>query len=227
MEQASVNAGHEKNWLFFPYGGSPHCVYMTKPFRVLRFDGRLNVVEEYQTDDFNPLWKHGEPRGGTPPVIVDGEYWTFFHSSLPWTETKRRYHMGAMAFRVNPPFNITRCTTLPLLSGSIKDQWYPPMPLVVFPGGAVFDEHRREWLVVFGVNDISCGYIRIPHADLKQLCRASIDNEIELVPEVVQGQDPKPGVADTEAGRTQRKRRGRPRKNAGTAGITAPVEVVV
>ena len=169
--QATTNDGHEKNWLFFPHEGTPHFIYNTHPHTVLRCDGRMSILEKYETWETNPLWKHGHPRGGSVPVLVDGQYWSFFHSSLPWTLDKRRYHMGVYSFESKAPFRITSMTSLPLLTGSNKDPWYPLLPLVVFPGGALFNSEKREWVVVLGVNDLHCAKITIPHADVLTLCR--------------------------------------------------------
>ena len=88
--QAMVNDGHEKNWLYFVHDNTPHMVYSANPHVVVRLNGRLEKEAEYVTDEFNPLWKFGEVRGGSNPILVDGLYWTFFHSSLPWINKKRR-----------------------------------------------------------------------------------------------------------------------------------------
>ena len=169
--QARVNEGHEKNWLFFPHDGTPHFIYSTEPHTVLRCDPRMGIQEKYETWEKNPMWKHGHVRGGTPPVLVDGQYWSFFHSSMPWTIEKRRYHMGAYSFEAKPPFRITSMTSLPLLSGSNQDPWYPALPLVVFPGGAIHDRETGNWTVVLGVNDLDCAKLVIPHKDVVDLCR--------------------------------------------------------
>ena len=169
--QAQVNEGHEKNWLFFPHEGKPHFIYSSEPHTVLECDSRLEVKVKHETWEKNMLWKHGHVRGGTPPIRVGDNYWSFFHSSMPWTLEKRRYHMGAYSFEAKPPFRITSMTTLPMLSGSHKDPWYPTLPLVVFPGGALHDEASGNWTIVLGVNDLDCAKIVIPHRDVVELCR--------------------------------------------------------
>ncbi|MEI8280774.1 MAG: hypothetical protein WCG75_00070 [Armatimonadota bacterium] len=199
--QATVNEGHEKNWLFFPHGGTPHFIYNTHPHTVLQCDGSLSVIQKHETWETNPLWKHGHPRGGSVPVLVDGQYWSFFHSSLPWTLEKRRYHMGVYSFEPQAPFRITSMTSLPLLTGSSKDPWYPLLPLVVFPGGAIYDEKTDLWTVVLGVNDLDCAKLTIPHADVKALVRpvrVKIDepenkvDEFAVVPAIQQNIELKP-----------------------------------
>jgi predicted GH43/DUF377 family glycosyl hydrolase len=161
--------GDEKNWVWFFPNDRPHLIYMTQPHTVVPMGPFLDSKQAYVTNEINPLWTSGMPRGGTPPILVDGEYWSFFHSSTPWIGKKRRYHMGVYAFQSQPPYRITRMSSMPLLSGSKQDKWFEGKPLVVFPNGAVIKDGL--WTVVFGVNDLQCGWIDIPHADLLQIVR--------------------------------------------------------
>src|SRR5439155_20693038 len=106
--------------------------------------------------------RYGIVRGGTPPVLVGKEWWTFFHSSLPLdTKYRRRYFMGAYAFWHDPPFHITRMTREPLLAGSDEDPWAEEKPLVIFPCGSRFE--NWTWLVSCGINDLKCFWVKIPH----------------------------------------------------------------
>lgn len=164
-----ANTGHEKNWMWFWHDGQPHVIYYTVPHTIYRFDWYYGITERYQSDVSGALWMHGEPRGGTPPIRVGNEYWSFFHSFTPWKHPKRRYHMGAYAFEAKPPFKVTRMTSLPLLSASARDPIHEMLPIVVFPGGALFE--NGMWHVVLGINDLKCAWMRIPHADLESLTR--------------------------------------------------------
>lgn len=163
-----LNEGrHEKNWLWFEHDGRPHMVYRAVPHEVVEFDSfeEFRAVKTHRTRFAHKAWCHGELRGGTPPVRVGDEYWTFFHSSLVWRKPKRQYFMGAYAFSAKPPFEMTRMTFRPLLAGSIADPWAEGLPLVVFPCGAVYE--NGTWLVTYGVNDYVCGWIEIPHSELE------------------------------------------------------------
>lgn len=164
-----MGEGNEKNWIWFEHENSPHLIYWTRPHEVVRWNKWLEPGEVFKTQETNPLWMHGDPRGGTPPVRIKDEYWSFFHSSLPWLHQKRRYFMGAYAFEARPPFRITRMTSLPLLSGSKRDPWHPPQPLVVFPCGAILQDDT--WLVSMGINDLLSAWIEIPHVDLLHCTR--------------------------------------------------------
>ena len=39
-------------------------------------------------------------------------------------------------------------------------------PLVIFPGGSLYDAKQQEHMVVFGVNDYQSGWTKISHEDL-------------------------------------------------------------
>ena len=169
--QAMVNDGHEKNWLYFVHDNAPHMVYSANPHVVVRLNGRLEKEQEYVTNEFNPLWKFGEVRGGSNPILADGLYWTFFHSSLPWINKKRRYYMGAYAFEAKAPFRIVRMTTMPILTGTNQEDWWPGLPAVVFPCGAFFDSAKNQFVISYGINDVDCGYLRLPLSDLLEITK--------------------------------------------------------
>lgn len=176
------NTLHEKNWTWFWTEGTnpfadglfPHMVYKASPHTVIPFARDFltfgmcdNIISghKFVTDWDSSIWQYGEIRGGTPPVLVDGEYWTFFHSSTKFRTHKRQYHCGAYAFESKPPFRITKITTEPLLSGSTQDRWDIEKPPAVFVCGS---EHKDgAWLITGGVNDILCGWWKIPHDELK------------------------------------------------------------
>lgn len=165
--QAVTNEGHEKNWIWFKHNGNPHLIYQANPHRVVRMDGGLNKQEEFLSNDFKSNWEYGEVRGGSNPVLVDGLFWTFFHSSLPWQNGKRRYFMGAYAFEPQSPFRIVRMTSTPILGGTDKQDWYPGLPAVVFPCGCYFEDGK--FVISYGINDIACGYMKIGLQEILEL----------------------------------------------------------
>lgn len=158
-----LNTKSEKNWLWFVRDNKFHLVYQAKPHTVVEFDDSFTKWTERRSDvEFR--WEYGEIRGGTPPVLVNNEYITFFHSSLPWNTRYRRYFLGAYGFEAKPPFAMTRITKEPLLIGSQNDYWVETKPLVIFATGAIL--RGQNWLVSFGVNDLKSGWCEIPHKDL-------------------------------------------------------------
>jgi predicted GH43/DUF377 family glycosyl hydrolase len=153
----------EKNWAWFWHDGSWHFVYSASPHVVVK--AAKKRPEDFKTE--NKLnWKYGEIRGGTPPVRIGDEYFTFFHSSLPWRGRQKRYYMGAYAFEAKAPFRITKITPAALLRGSESDTRINRGPLVVFPCGAVLE--NGTWTLTAGVNDEGTAWIRLPHDDLLQ-----------------------------------------------------------
>lgn len=176
------DTGMEKNWLWWvaPTGHQRdaglnfYLVYKASPHVVAQFDSQFIFMQEFKTEnDASKKWPYGTIRGGTPPVMVNGEYLTFFHSSLPTGDQyHRRYYMGAYTFEAQPPFTMKRMTMEPLLVGSWQDRWAPNKPLVVFPCGSRLK--HGNWLVTMGVNDLEAAWIEIPQLELDQLLRPLI-----------------------------------------------------
>lgn len=163
-----TNSGNEKNWLWFFYDNKPHMIYHTFPHKVVRFNEKYVVEHIYEMSPYNFHWPLGQPRGGTPPVLIGDEYWSFFHSSDDsLRHKKRKYYMGAYSFEARPPFAMKRFIREPLLVGSSEDRNGPGKPLVVFPCGALL--RNEKWFVTFGVNDLDSAWIEIPHEELERL----------------------------------------------------------
>lgn len=160
------NTGHEKNWLWFFYGNELLFIYATSPQHIVVKASPSNPTTEWRTPSFK--WRFGLPRGGTPPILHDGLYWSFFHSSLEISPTppRRRYYMGAYAFEAKPPFAPVLYTRRVLLTGSEADPREPSAPMCVFPCGTLLD--ANVWHVTLGVNDCACAWWRIPHNDLRK-----------------------------------------------------------
>ena len=168
---ANVNGRHEKNWVYFFHEGKLHLLYSAKPWKIVQFGAKFSDKTLHESEGIE--WQWGQIRGGTPPVLHDGLYWTFFHSSMPWSGRYRRYYMGAVAFESKPPFKPVKMTDEPLLIGSQHDSWQERKPCVVFPCGAVVQDDK--WLISYGINDLKSGWAKIPHTDL--LSRMSAPGE--------------------------------------------------
>lgn len=156
----------EKNWIVFFHKNKLHVDYGVNPHVVLEINSDGNVAKEYSSQADLSVWQYGTPRGGSNPVLIDDEYFTFFHSSTNWRTRKpgRQYHMGALAFESKPPFKITRISTEPLLSGNPDDVWHENKPMVVFPCGVIFD--GKNHFVTGGSNDLQTFWAELPHAKL-------------------------------------------------------------
>jgi len=156
------NTNHQKNWTWFIYNNRLHCVYKMYPHTVVEFDWNGDVITEYKTHvNLNTYWKYGECRMGSNPILHDNMYHNFFHSSIPWKNSKRRYVMGYYTFESTPPFRITNILTQPILYGNIEDnRILSTNPLVIFPCGTIIE--NNNFIVSFGLNDEKTGIIEIP-----------------------------------------------------------------
>lgn len=156
------NSGVEKNWTYFVHDDRLMCIYKMNPHVVLELNWSGEVVTEYITHfDLKSHWKYGECRGGTNPILKDGYYHAFFHSSLPWDRGRRHYFMGKYVFESKPPFRIVEITSEPILWGNTTDERILPdkNPLVVFPCGVVIQQDK--FLVSFGINDEKTGIVTL------------------------------------------------------------------
>lgn len=157
------NTNHQKNWTWFIHDDKLMLEYRMNPHVVLEIDHiKGEVVAEYKHfQDISKLWKFGECRMGSNPILKDGYYHGFFHSSLHWKGPKRRYFMGYYKFEAKPPFKITEISEKPILYGNEADERLLPdnSPLVVFPCGAI--QKNNQFVISFGLNDEKTGIIKI------------------------------------------------------------------
>jgi predicted GH43/DUF377 family glycosyl hydrolase len=117
-------------------------------------------------------WNWGTLRGGTPAMLVNGEYLAFFHSSLEVVSLvsngncMHHYYMGAYTFSSEPPFEITKMTPMPL----IAEGFYTSSPLpkrVIFPGGYVIRD--THFYLAYGKDDQEIWIASINKQRLKEL----------------------------------------------------------
>ena len=151
----------EKNWQFFDFDGKMHCVYSITPHVILRVgEGGICHTAAFSESEID--WKWGEMRGGTPPILVDDRYYSFFHSSFR-DGALVCYVMGCYSFEATPPFKILSVSTVPLLRPGLEDRpsTCHPELAAVFPCGSWFRE--RQWLVSYGYHDSVCRIIELDH----------------------------------------------------------------
>lgn len=157
------NKNHQKNWTFFIHNGNLMIVYKMNPHVVVEVDlATKKVVTEYKHfQDISDIWNFGECRMGSNPMLKDGYYHNFFHSSLPWIFPKRQYFMGYYKFESIPPFKIVHIDSEPILHGNEVDERILDeiSPLVIFPCGVI--EKDGKFVVSFGLNDEKTGIIKI------------------------------------------------------------------
>ncbi len=156
----------EKNWMPFEshINGRPtlHFVYSMTPHKIFHLpDPEMNFMHSlgYSRSKTTPrlpwLSKWGEPRGGTPAKIVDGEYLAFFHSSFK-DKKKVWYVMGAYTFETQHPFRITSISRFPIIFKEIytAPHIHTANPNVnnIFPSGYVVEKKDGKTLL-----HVSCG----------------------------------------------------------------------
>lgn len=156
----------EKNWTLFEHEGRAFAVYSIQPHRVLTFDANAAgdwLMREVSCHGWTaPEYPtcHGGLRGGTPPVLHAGQFWSFCHSVHDAAEGYR-YAAAVYAFQANAPFLPVAgpSHTLPLAMAPLPPRSFPKLnPAVgevVYPCGAARTKHG--WLVSFGLNDERCG----------------------------------------------------------------------
>lgn len=157
------NTIHQKNWTWFIHNDCLMIVYRMNPHVILEVNLKTHKIEsEYKHfQDISAMWDFGECRMGSNPILKDGYYHNFFHSSLPWKHPKRQYFMGYYKFESTPPFKIVEISKEPILYGNEVDERILPniSPLVIFPCGAI--EKNGKFIVSFGLNDEKTGIIKI------------------------------------------------------------------
>jgi predicted GH43/DUF377 family glycosyl hydrolase len=166
----------EKNWTFFMRENEkPYAVYSILPHRVLGFslegDGDIVFEEATRTD-----WKlgaypvsHGGLRGGAPPVLVDGQFWSFAHS-VHDAANGYRYAPAVYSFDAQFPFAPVAGPVAPLALGNpfggtrTLEHLNAAVGEVIYPCGAAREGAR--WLVSHGINDEYCAISNISHASV-------------------------------------------------------------
>lgn len=164
----------EKNWVPFIFKNNLLLGYSILPHTIFSYRKLgSNGCQEMASTSGSIQWDWGELRGGTPALLVDGEYLAFFHSSIEMKSLQsdgnkiEHYFMGAYTFSPQPPFSITNISPEPIIaknfySGTVYQTWKPLR--VVFPGGFVFDDNY-VWLT-YGRQDHEVWVAKLDKAGL-------------------------------------------------------------
>ena len=150
----------EKNWVPFQYNGQLLLARLLIPHLILHPTFENGSCESMFSTTASVNWSWGQPRGGTPALLVDNEYLAFFHSSANLRtvhsngKLMQHYFMGAYTFSSEAPFFITRMSPEPIAGSDFyhgpEYQTWKPLR-VVFPAGFVFD-NQFIW-VTYGRQD--------------------------------------------------------------------------
>jgi predicted GH43/DUF377 family glycosyl hydrolase len=164
----------EKNWVPFDFEENLLMGYSINPHVILYPLLRSGVCCTVASTSATIDWPWGELRGGTPALLVDGEYLAFFHSSNAMFSKQSRgkkaqhYFMGAYTFSAQPPFELTRISPSPIVgknfyNGKAYQTWKPYLQ-VVFPGGIVAD--KTSIYVAYGRQDHEIWIARLDKEEL-------------------------------------------------------------
>jgi predicted O-methyltransferase YrrM/predicted GH43/DUF377 family glycosyl hydrolase len=160
----------EKNWVFFQHGGSLFASYSLAPHRVLSIDGE-RCRTEYVTDT-RATWHGGEMRGGASPVLVDGVWHSFFHSSQV-VAGEVEYWTGCALFRDSPPFRIEAVTDRPILRPDRRGSSASGKHVRFTCGSHYHDRIDEAWFLSSGIDDRFCEIARVDATDLAAFFRVT------------------------------------------------------
>jgi hypothetical protein len=172
MKLAGARQPLEKNWTLF--GTDPfYAIYSPTPHRVLSFslsgDGDIEFAECASVP-----WADDGLRGGAPPQLVDGRYWSFCHM-IENAPDGYRYTAAVYRFAAAPPFAPTDAPTGTLALGNpfggrrLHAKLNPAVGEVIYPCGAAHEDGR--WLVSHGINDEHCAISILSEADVARALR--------------------------------------------------------
>ena len=166
----------EKNWTLLD-GEELRAIYSVMPHRVLEFSlaGEGDIAcgdvatHAWKNDPYTAT--HGALRGGAPPQLCEGHYWSFCHS-VTGVEGDYRYAAAVYRFACSPPFAPTDapCGELalrnPVGGRRLFPKLNPAVGEVVYPCGAAY--HDRRWWISYGINDEQCAIAILSPAEVAQ-----------------------------------------------------------
>lgn len=156
------NSTIQKNWVFWQRGERLLCLFECHPVqRVFEFGyGWWNTE--------GPKWPYGPIKGGTAPIETSDAYLRFFHSTLDNEPTghHRRYYVGAYLMKKEPPYEVLKVSSRPILYGSeiddlkVRERPHHWKANVIFPGGVI--QRDDYFILAVGVNDSGCLLVKVP-----------------------------------------------------------------
>ena len=161
----------QKNWTPFDMVENSCWVILSIPMSLFIRTYCTGACYPFQETQSSINWEFGTLRGSSQAVLVDGEYWSFFHSGIKASSEASygwdlwHYFMGAYAFSATPPFAITRMTTRPIVS----DGFYTPSnheKRVIFPGG--FAMMGEKIYLAYGKDDCEIWIMTMDKEELKK-----------------------------------------------------------
>lgn len=151
----------EKNWVPFDDSGRLNLAYSIEPHLIFRPVLQTGSCETIASTTSSIDWKWGRVCGGTPALLIDGQYLSIFHSWINMESVQSKgaasshYFMGAYTFSPYPPFQLTSISPAPIVakgfySGEEYPYYWKPVQ-ALFPCGIIAD-HQFIW-VAYGRQD--------------------------------------------------------------------------
>jgi len=146
----------QKNWVPFIHDNTLLLSYMFNPHEVIYPNFINGSCYHFYETSARFDWPLGAIRGGTPALLVDGQYLSFFHSGVvlstpaSWDWDIWHYFMGAFTFSSKPPFEVTKMSARPI----VADEFYVTSgreKRVIFPGGFVVSGSKI--ILAYGKDD--------------------------------------------------------------------------
>lgn len=168
----------QKNWSPFEWKNQLMLTYCINPHEIIIPDTETGVCQplavsntEISKDSwvFN-AWEYDSLRGGTPAILVDGEYLAFFHSGVITRTACSEYYdiwhylVGAYTFSADPPFALTKISPTYIdHPGFYTYSSYAKR--VIYPGGFVVD--GKNIYLAYGKDDCEIWIATIDLQNLK------------------------------------------------------------
>ena len=133
----------QKNWMPFEWNQRLLLVYSIDPHEIIDPNFIEGICHPFYTTSPAIPWYWGDLRGGTPAILVDNQYLSFFHSSLKIASDASfgmemwHYFMGAYAFSPEPPFQITHISPEPIIGKGFYTHSNSEKR-VIFPSGCIY-----------------------------------------------------------------------------------------
>jgi len=146
----------QKNWNPFEWDGKLLLSYTINPHEVIYPDLENGICRHFHETSQQIQWNLGPLRGSSPAQLVNGEYLAFFHSGTYTSSVCSNnrelwhYYMGAYTFSANPPFEITKISSLPINAPSFYT-FSSYDKRVIYPGGFIVDD--QNIYVAYGKDD--------------------------------------------------------------------------
>ena len=159
----------EKNWVAFDYNHELFLAYSLNPHLIFKPLFKDGLCETFAKSKACIDWDLGLLRGGTPALLIDDKYISFFHSSTKMSSLQSdnketlHYFMGAYTFSKEPPFTIQSISSFPIIGKNFyegkkyKPYWHAVQ--AVFPGGFIYDDYN--FFVVYGRQDHEAWVVKL------------------------------------------------------------------